>query len=196
MELRDFTLAEAGGDRSAQVFESASGKGLRTGVPALFTHHGYHKIFLPEVRSVIGRMQDEEGWVLGRAAHTAERQLRDQVQGVLPRQMRELYLNEYREKWAAFLADIRIKRAGSIAESREFARVLASRADSPLRRLLDAVARDPAFEDRGGDRQHFLHGSRGTPVQRRALVGGAHCRPGRPALAQSHGAEHRADPGR
>lgn len=142
MELRDFTLAEAGGDRSAQVFESASGKGLRTGVPALFTHHGYHKIFLPEVRSVIGRMQDEEGWVLGRAAHTAERQLRDQVQGVLPRQMRELYLNEYREKWAAFLADIRIKRAGSIAESREFARVLASRADSPLRRLLDAVARE------------------------------------------------------
>ena len=140
--MRDFTLADLGGDRAALVFDSASGKGLRSGVPGLFTHHGYHQVFLPRVRSVIGRMQDEESWVLGRAAHTGERQLRDQVQGVLPRQMRELYLNEYREKWTAFLADVRIKQPGSIMESREFARVLASRADSPLRRLLEAVARE------------------------------------------------------
>lgn len=142
LPMREFTLAEAAGDRAAQVFERASGRPITRGIPGLFTHHGYHKVFMPEVRSVLGRMQDEEAWVLGRAAHTAERQLRDQVQGVLPRQMRELYLNEYREAWATYLADVRIKRPGSITDGREFARVLASRADSPLRRLLDAVARE------------------------------------------------------
>jgi type VI secretion system protein ImpL len=142
LPMREFTIAEAAGDRSAQVFTRASGKPITRGVPGLFTRHGYHKVFMPEVRSVLGRMESEEDWVLGRAAHHVGRQLEDQINGVLPRQMRELYLNDYREQWTAYLADLRLVRADSIVQGRETARILASRADSPLRKLLVAVARE------------------------------------------------------
>jgi type VI secretion system protein ImpL len=142
LSLREFTIAEAAGDRSAQVFTRGSGKPITRGIPGLFTHHGYHKVFMPEVRSALSRIESEEDWVLGRAAHPVGRQIEDQINGVLPRQIRELYLNEYRELWSAYLADLRLVSAGSIVESRETARILASRADSPLRKLLVAVARE------------------------------------------------------
>jgi type VI secretion system protein ImpL len=140
--LREFTIAEAAGDRASQVFSRGSGKPITRGVPGLFTRDGYHKVFMPEVRGVLGRIESEEGWVLGRAAHSLGRNLQDQIDGVLPRQMRELYLNEYRALWTDYLADLRLVQAANIVQSRETARILASRADSPLRKLLLAIARE------------------------------------------------------
>lgn len=140
--LREFNFAEAGGPRASQVFARASGRPLTRGIPGLFTHHGYHNVFLPEVRSVLGRLTNEEAWVLGRAAHTPGRQMEDLLDGVVPRQMRELYLHEYVRHWEEYLGDLRIVPSQSLGQSREAARILASQMDSPLSLLLRAVARE------------------------------------------------------
>jgi type VI secretion system protein ImpL len=123
------------------VFTRASGKPVTRGIPGLFTHHGYHNVFLPEARAVLGKLEREEAWVLGRAAHPAGRQAQDLLQGTVQRDMRRLYLHEYVAHWDEYLADVRLVDSQSIAQSREAARIL-SAPDSPVAQFLTAVARE------------------------------------------------------
>lgn len=139
---REFTVLEAGGSRAARIFARRSGKPLTEGVPGLFTHHGYHKVFLPRVNSMLSMIDDEERWVLGRLAHTDKQQVDALLAGSRQREMRELYLNEYREIWMAYLADLTVRMPDNIVETRETARLLASPPDSPLRKLLLAVMQE------------------------------------------------------
>lgn len=139
---REFTVLEAGGSRAARIFARRSGKPLTEGVPGLFTHHGYHKVFLPRVNSMLSMIDDEERWVLGRLAHTDKQQVDALLAGSRQREMRELYLNEYREIWMAYLADLTVRMPDNIVETRETARLLASPPDSPLRKLLVAVMQE------------------------------------------------------
>lgn len=139
---REFTVLEAGGSRAARIFARRSGKPLTEGVPGLFTHHGYHKVFLPRVNSMLSMIDDEERWVLGRLAHTDKQEVDALLAGSRQREMRELYLNEYREIWMAYLADLTVRMPDNIVETRETARLLASPPDSPLRKLLLAVMQE------------------------------------------------------
>jgi len=140
--LREFTFAEAGGPRSALVFARASGRPITRGVHGLFTHHGYHNVFLPEIQSVLGRLGNEEAWLMGRAAHSTGQQLQDLAEGTLARQIRELYLHEYVRQWEEYLEDLRVAPSSDLRQSREVARILASPSDSPLSQLMRAVARE------------------------------------------------------
>jgi type VI secretion system protein ImpL len=139
---REFTVLEAGGSRAARIFARRSGKPLTEGVPGLFTHHGYHNVFLPRVNSMLSMIDDEERWVLGRLAHTDKQEVDAMLAGSRQREMRELYLNEYREIWMAYLADLTVRMPDNIVETRETARLLASPPDSPLRKLLLAVMQE------------------------------------------------------
>ncbi|MCQ4380245.1 ImcF-related family protein, partial [Clostridioides difficile] len=59
------------------------------------------------------------------------------------RDIRQLYLNDYLKIWDDYLADIKLQRTVTLAQSIQVARALAS-ADSPLTRLMVALARDTA----------------------------------------------------
>lgn len=139
--MGDFTVAEAGGPQSSLVFTRASGKPLTEGIPGLFTYNGYHKVFLPETRSILGMLESEENWVLGRVAQPARQQAENLVEGTTQRDIKRLYLHEYVRLWEEYLGDIRLIESQSMAQSIETARIL-SAPDSPIAQFLRSVARE------------------------------------------------------
>jgi type VI secretion system protein ImpL len=151
--LGEFSIAESAGPKSALVFVRSSGKPITRGIPGLFTHHGYHNVFVPEVRAILDRIEGEETWVLGRAARSSTRQVQDLAEGVVQRDMRRLYLHEYVGLWEEYLADVRIRSSQNIRESRETARIL-SAPDSPLAQFLNAVARETKLAKPSEDRNN------------------------------------------
>ncbi|MET1077907.1 MAG: type VI secretion system membrane subunit TssM [Pseudomonas sp.] len=139
--LADFNLAEAGGPQSSLVFVRASGKPLTQGIPGLFTYNGYHKVFLPETQAILGRLETEEGWVLGRVAQPVTQQVEGLLEGATQRDIKRLYLHEYVRLWEEYLADIRLIDSQSMSQNMEKARIL-SAPDSPIAQFLRSVARE------------------------------------------------------
>lgn len=139
--LSDFTVAEAGGPQATLVFRRASGQPMTKGIPGLYTFHGYHNVFLPEAESILGLLENEEGWVLDRVAQRPQQQLEALSEGALQRDLKRLYLHEYVGLWEAYLSDVRLVDSSSMSQSIETARILAA-PDSPLAQFLRAVARE------------------------------------------------------
>jgi type VI secretion system protein ImpL len=162
----DFTVAEAGGPQSALVFTRASGKPLTQGIPALFTHDGYHKVFLPEAGSILGLLEREEDWVLGRPQRPLTDQATRLVDGATLRDIKRLYLHEYVRLWDEYLADVRLIETPSMSQGMEVARIL-SAPDSPLAQFLRAVARETTLlkVDPKTDSQYSVVGEAGKRVK-------------------------------
>ena len=140
-KIRDFTIAEAGGPQSAMVFARASGKPLTQGIPGLFTRDGYYDVFLGEASAMLGLLEAEDVWVLGKVAQQPKQQLAVLTEGSLQRDLKSLYLHEYVGLWDAYLADIRLIETQSMSRSIEIARILAA-PDSPIAQFLRGVARE------------------------------------------------------
>ncbi|HMN20123.1 MAG TPA: type VI secretion system membrane subunit TssM [Ottowia sp.] len=172
----DFSVAAAAGPSAPLVFERASGKPLADGVPGLFTYDGYHQRFQQAVAQVTPQLAAEEPWVLGLDAGGASRARDALALPELTDRVRRLYLREYVSTWEGLLADLRLVRGGGVEKSIEVARVL-SGADSPLARLLRAVAKEttlvPAKKDgAGGALDRAAQAVRGTRRNLEELLGG------------------------
>lgn len=140
-QFPEFTVVNKGGSTAVLVFTRASGLPLTRGVPGLFSHDGYHKGFQPVVNDVTRQLADEQTWVLGIATTDARGADALLASGRLVDDVRRIYLNEYRDTWKTFIADVRLQPVTSIAQSIEKTRFLAA-PDNPLVPLLRAMSRE------------------------------------------------------
>ncbi|MDE2505328.1 MAG: type VI secretion system membrane subunit TssM, partial [Burkholderiales bacterium] len=138
LDAPEFTVVGAGGPNAQLVFARASGLPLTRGVPGLYTYDGYHHGFQKVVAQVTRQLASEQTWVLGIAPGSAGAGALDSAQ--LVDDVRRLYLEEYRDTWKAFIADVRLQPPTSIAQALEMAHVL-SAADNPLVPLMKAMSR-------------------------------------------------------
>ncbi|WP_322082380.1 type VI secretion system membrane subunit TssM [Burkholderia sp. BCC1972] len=142
----DFSVARAVGPDASLVFRRQSGKPLSEGVPGFYTRNGYRNVFAPRLAGEVEAYGREEVWVLNLGL--------SEIPGpndaaAWARDIRQLYLNDYLKIWDDYLADIRLQRTATLAQSIQVARALSS-ADSPLTRLMVALARDTALGDAPG----------------------------------------------
>ncbi|MBK1717784.1 type VI secretion system membrane subunit TssM [Thiocystis violacea] len=142
--IPEFTISEAGGDVAKLVFVRRSGRPLNQGVPALYTYDGYHRGFADALDRLI-TASAEESWVLGPGARLkagSEEATRLLVE------VRERYLRDYVTVWNELLEDIELVAVRDLSHASEVARLLADPAESPLRRLLIAAARQTELDRR------------------------------------------------
>ncbi len=139
-DFPEFTVAKAGGGNAPLVFTRESGLPLTRGVPGLFSYNAYHKGFQSVVGEVTRQLAEEQSWVLGipateggAAALVTNDRMTDDV--------RRLYLTEYRDRWRAFIADIKLQPVTNVGQAVERARFLAA-PDTPLVPLLKAISRE------------------------------------------------------
>jgi type VI secretion system protein ImpL len=168
----EFSVVRAGGSNAQLVYVRASGAPLTRGVPGLFTYDGYHKGFQSVVSEVTRQLADEQVWVLG--IPPAEARGADVLlaSGRLVDDVRRLYLNEYRDTWKAFIADIKLQPLTSISQSLEKTRFLAA-ADSPLPPLLRAMSRETTLLAGQGALGKVSEGARGVVESVQGKVLGA-----------------------
>jgi len=143
----EFTIERAAGPGSTLVFTRKSGAALTRGIAGLYTYDGYHKGFTKAVDAVAGKLAEEESWVLGTRRDSGARA----DSGSVARDVRRLYLADYARQWEALIADIGLVRSPSLTQSIQVARVL-SGADSPLPKLLRAIARETTLTPPEGDK--------------------------------------------
>ncbi|MGE0801680.1 MAG: type VI secretion system membrane subunit TssM, partial [Lautropia sp.] len=120
-----FRADNAGGPSAALVFQRRSGRPLSEGVAGLFTYDGYHRGFSQAVDAVISDLAAEEVWVLGIADSSNARRAADRQQrGALADEVRQLYLRDYANTWEAFVGDLGVIPATSMAQTIQTARIL------------------------------------------------------------------------
>ncbi|RCX31137.1 type VI secretion system membrane subunit TssM [Thioalbus denitrificans] len=139
-EIPDFTISGAAGPDAPLVFVRKSGLPLNQGVPGLYTYDGYHQVFARQAPDLVRELASES-WILGPQAPTADpAKLQELVASV-----RRLYLQDYIARWSDLLDDLDIAPFTSLRQGVEILRVL-SGPDSPLKRLLVAVARETMLD--------------------------------------------------
>ena len=134
-------VADAAGRDAALVFVRKSGEPLSKGVPGLFTYAGYHEVFQKQAL-LAAKDLVQEGWVLSseQAIPAQPEKLAQLVDDV-----RALYFKDYVSQWEALLADVDIVAFTGPKQAVEVLGILAGK-DSPLKKLLVAVARETRLE--------------------------------------------------
>lgn len=146
----DFSVEQAVGPDASLVFRRRSGKGLGDGVQGLYTPSGYWNVFDRRLAGEIDAFGREEVWVLNLGAS----EVTNEGNAVTwARNVRQLYLNDYVKTWDDYLGDLAVRRGATLTQSIQIARALSAQ-DSPLVRLVDALARETALGE--GDGQHAL----------------------------------------
>jgi type VI secretion system protein ImpL len=149
-EFADFRIPQAAGNNAHMVLTRLSGTAMTQGVPGAYTFDGYHKGFQKQLDPLLKQLGEEETWVLGVANSDNARRLGDSRQREsLANEVRLVYLQEYIAIWEKFLADIALIKTNSLQQSVQLARLL-SAPDSPLPRLLKAVAREVSLAEQTG----------------------------------------------
>ncbi|NQD96919.1 type VI secretion system membrane subunit TssM, partial [Pseudomonas sp. CrR25] len=140
--LPDFRISEAAGRDAALVFSRKSGKPLNEPLSGFYTYRGYRQVFMVASLTQSGALAEEQ-WVLGRALSD------NQDVASLALDVRGLYFQDFLGQWETLLGDVDFVAITSVAQAADVLRVL-SGPNSPLKKLLDAVAKetDLQLEDR------------------------------------------------
>jgi type VI secretion system protein ImpL len=149
LDLPAWTVAENGGPGSGRVFKLRSGKGLDSGVPAIYTWPGYHRVFL-ELLPTVTQDISEDAWVLGRPKRDIAATVRDTAK--LRRDVLGLYLDDYVRRWDAMLADIAIQPFDNLPQGLDQLSLLSAPA-SPLRDLLLSIDAQTQLSRTGASNQ-------------------------------------------
>jgi type VI secretion system protein ImpL len=166
--IPDFRITDAAGPDAAFVFVRKSGLSLTQGIPALYTYAGYRDAFSKQRARLIGTLA-QQSWVLGgtsplEAGRKGIKQLTDRV--------RTLYFHDYVDHWRSLLNDIDIVAFRDLEHAVQVVRVLADAQRSPLRKLLEAAAKETTLvrpsttPDSLADKTTQALGSFGARVQR------------------------------
>lgn len=140
-EFPEVTIASAAGSNAQNVFVRASGLPLTShGVPGLFTYEGYHQGFQSKVDDAVRTLAEEQEWVLGISPGSGSAQAGPLGGRDITDDVRRLYLNDYRDVWKAFIADVKLQPLQSISSAIEKTRFL-SGPDSPLLPMLKTFSR-------------------------------------------------------
>ena len=135
--LPAWRLTEVGGPAIARAMTRSSGAELNAGVEGIFTRAGFHGTFLPAALDVATRLRGES-WVLGEAAG-------EQSEAALVRMSRDvldLYYSDYAARYDQILGDVDVIPFESLAQAVEVVNVLATPSTSPIRAVLEGIARE------------------------------------------------------
>ena len=142
--LPDFSIARAGGDKAPLVLARRSGQPITQGIPALYTYDGYHQRFDNALAGVL-LSAALDGWVLGPKGQlvpgTAESR-------ALAADIRTLYLRDYIAQWKALLDDFTLIPPRDLPHAAQIAALMGDTAESPLRKVLTAAARETELDRR------------------------------------------------
>jgi type VI secretion system protein ImpL len=140
-KLEEFTVIKAAGPEAQFVLARKSAQPLTTGIPGFFTYRGYHEFFKPHLELALAA-DLSEAWVLG----TKPAAVAVQTPQVLD-EVRRIYFDEYISRWEALLADITVVPMPNLDRATEVLNLLA-RPDSPLRKFLQAAAKETSLATR------------------------------------------------
>lgn len=136
--LPEFSVNGALARDGSSVFARASGAPLSRGVPGVYSVAGYRKVVDGSWQAVAEVAKDN--WVLDRQEATAPAGI-----DALRAQVLQLYFADYIRQWDAFLADVRLVPLNTLDMAARVTGAL-SGADSPLRALVVAAARETTLE--------------------------------------------------
>lgn len=111
-------------------------------VPGSFTKAGWEDN-VKEGIEAWSQIPEKESWILGQAQPLGS-DLRDPKRRSAG--LRELYFQEYSRNWWQFLQSIRYARFEDLGSASEALKILSDPKESPLKLILDAVARQTRFE--------------------------------------------------
>jgi type VI secretion system protein ImpL len=141
VDIQEFTVNRAAGERAPEVLERRSGQSLNGGgVPGFYSERGYNEHFAKELGKWGAEIALEERWVLGKDTKATALATAANDMQRLDRRIRELYLQDFGNQWLAFLQDVRLKTPRNMTETIERATALGA-VDSPLVLLVREVAR-------------------------------------------------------
>ncbi|HEX5421674.1 MAG TPA: type VI secretion system membrane subunit TssM, partial [Gammaproteobacteria bacterium] len=145
-DIPGFDVRDAAGGPTAElVFTRKSGKPLSEALPGLFTKAGYQKVFIGKSRELTAELASE-AWVLG----TGKTLDKDRQEELLAR-VRELYLDEFAERYTALLDDVSLAPFATAGDAARIFNILARPNDSPLLLLIKGVAKETSLDEANGD---------------------------------------------
>ncbi len=175
--LADFRLSEAAGRDAALVFSRKSGKPLNEPLSGFYTYRGYRQVFMLASLSQSGALAEEQ-WVLGRPLSD------NQDVASLALEVRDLYFQDFLGQWETLLGDLDFVAITSVAQAADVLRVL-SGPNSPLKRLLDAVAKETDLQQEDRLLAEKLKAADGTVDKLKQQLGSL---VGQPSQDQPHAA--------
>ncbi|HTS54432.1 MAG TPA: type VI secretion system membrane subunit TssM, partial [Burkholderiales bacterium] len=134
-KLEEFTVLKAAGPEAQFVLARKTGQPLASGIPGLFTYRGYHEFFKTHLELALAADLNE-AWVLGNKPGGSAIQASQLLEEV-----RRLYFEEYIGRWEVLLNDVTPAPMPNLDRAAETLNLL-SRPDSPLRKFLEAAARE------------------------------------------------------
>jgi type VI secretion system protein ImpL len=140
-KLVPFTVADAAGGEARNTLMRISGQPLSAGIPGLFTYAGYHDYYKTHVELALAA-DLKEAWVLGVSSTGQAMQSMQTVQEV-----NRLYFDEYIRQWEALLNDVTVQSLSGVDRAVEVLGRL-TRPDTPLRKFLEAAARETSLSAR------------------------------------------------
>ncbi|MQR02648.1 ImcF-related family protein, partial [Glaciimonas soli] len=142
LNQQDFTLARAVGPQANSVFTLASGNQLTKGIPGIFTYAGYHTVFDPRLTEFVRDAQLDDAWVMGKSIAPLSDKAKEFIDDdPITKDIRSQYLQEYTQRWTAFLDDIRTVTGKDLKADVKLLSMYAA-PDAPLSRLAKAAARE------------------------------------------------------
>jgi type VI secretion system protein ImpL len=166
--LPQWRLTDIGGPAITRGIVRSSGKALNDGIEGIFTHRGFHTVFLDEALRVTTQIQ-RDSFVLGDAAATEQTQ---DTLVALSRDVLALYFNDYIARYDQMLGDIDIIPMESLSHAVEVTNVLSGPA-SPIVNILTAIASETRLtEDRTPAAQAQADATTDAVTAAAAKVGG------------------------
>ena len=138
-KLPEFSISAATGQDVSLLFARRSGEPLTRGIAGMFTLAGFDKFSELGVQALVDVTRDS--WVLAQQESALTVGNAVQTRALV----QQLYFDEYIRQWDMLLADIVIVPLTSLDQSARVMNMLGS-ADSPLRKFLQAVARETTLE--------------------------------------------------
>lgn len=144
LALEPWSPMRTGGRSTDQVFTRVSGAPMDKPIPGLFTYDGFWTFFLSRSGPAAKAALDET-WLVVDDATTRKPNLQ-----TITREMFDLYYDEYVSQWQGMLDDLRVA-PFSDAEGAAKILVTLSPSTSPLRRIIESVAKETAIAKTPGE---------------------------------------------
>jgi type VI secretion system protein ImpL len=139
ISLPEFSVAAVGGRDALQVFVWRSGEPLTRGVAGQFTLAGYRQ-FNEQLNKAISDVA-QDSWVFSPQESVSGAARIEQIKAATE----QLYFEDYIKQWDNLLGDVGSIRLASLDQAARVMTIL-SGTDSPLRRFLQAAARETTLE--------------------------------------------------
>lgn len=116
-----------------------------TGTPSVsgfYTQEAWNTFVSDEIREV-SRNPDQDDWVIEVDAEQLPTEMRDEA--IMEERLRGMYFTDYADAWWNFLRSIQIRPFGDVATASRRLQELGDGRDSPIRLIIDEVARETRF---------------------------------------------------